>query len=114
MHHENNIISQLIGSLFYVFYKTFKKKFFSNIHLLWVFFTITAKPQIFNGSVWLKNYSNVFFQIQVIATFIKKFRNTKLNMHGLSLLFFLKIMKYKKMKHLYIVEKENGKKFAIK
>lgn len=52
------------------------------------FFTITAKPQIFNGSVWLKNYSNVFFQIQVIATFIKKFRNTKLNMHGLSLLLF--------------------------
>lgn len=87
MHHENNIISQLIGSLFYVFYKTFKILFFKYSFIVGVF-TITAKPQIFNGSVWLKNYSNVFFQIQVIATFIKKFRNTKLNMHGLSLLFF--------------------------
>lgn len=87
MHHENNIISQLIGSLFYVFYKTLKIFFFKYSFIVG-FFTITAKPQIFNGSVWLKNYSNVFFQIQVIATFIKKFRNTKLNMHGLSLLFF--------------------------
>lgn len=87
MHHENNIISQLIGSLFYVFYKTFKKILFKYSFIVG-FFTITAKPQIFNGSVWLKNYSNVFFQIQVIATFIKKSRNTKLNMHGLSLFFF--------------------------
>lgn len=63
------------------------------------FFTITAKPQIFNGSVWLKNYSNVFFQIQVIATFIKKFRNTKLNM-PFPFIFFEDYMKYKKMKHL--------------
>lgn len=62
-------------------------------------FTITAKPQIFNGSVWLKNYSNVFFQIQVIATFIKKFRNTKLNM-PFPFIFFEDYMKYKKMKHL--------------
>lgn len=88
MHNENNIISQLIGSLFFVFYKTFKKNSFQIFIYCGFFFTITAKPQIFNGSVWLKNYSNVFFQIQVIATFIQKSRNTKLNMHGLYPPFF--------------------------
>lgn len=70
------------------FTRHLKKILFKYSFIVGFFFTITAKPQIFNGSVWLKNYSNVFFQIQVIATFIKKFRNTKLNMHGLSLLFF--------------------------
>lgn len=71
-----------------MFFTRHLKKILFKYSFIVGFFRITAKPQIFNGSVWLKNYSNVFFQIQVIATFIKKSRNTKLNMHGLSLLFF--------------------------